>query len=527
MKQGLRGFTLVEVVVIIVVIAILIGIASLGLSRYQAEGRDTRRATSATVLAEALEKYYDKSGEYPSCNAISGTPSSIVAPSGALPGINTEVFKTPSAATDVTNSIQCADLTPASTTDYFAYLGDGSADCSGTNSCLQFVLKYKEEVSNTVKSIESRRKTPLATAGTPVLTSSSLDFDSVNLSWTATQNTTGYTLQRSTASNFSSVVATPLSTTTTSVTDLTPGVQYFFRVAPTLNGDTGNWSNIISPTMLSIGTVSGVTASPTSATQIQVNWAVLSNPAPTSYQVRYSTASNFSGATQVNNLTGTNTTISGLTTGTLYYFQVRGFHAKDTGDWSTTVSATPIIPAPAGFSVSASGTLTGTANVTCTLGTPYYYWYAGGAFWVEGAGHRTVTYTLNYGQSVTLSVRARCDASGQSSAWTNGSNTISATRSVPAPTWTRLQYVATLHTWLEWTNVCSGPNEVLSNQGGYSSGWNAPLYNGSGSTGGRTYNNYWLGEFADWSSYGTTRHYVRTTCNGVLSPNSSEGVINF
>ena len=62
-----RGFTLVELIVVIVVIAILATLATLGFNRYLEDGRDNRRTANATTIAEALEKYYDKNGEYPSC----------------------------------------------------------------------------------------------------------------------------------------------------------------------------------------------------------------------------------------------------------------------------------------------------------------------------------------------------------------------------------------------------------------------------------------------------------------------------
>lgn len=48
----------------IAVIGILATITVVGFGRYQADGRDTQRASDASIIVEHLEKYYRANGEY-------------------------------------------------------------------------------------------------------------------------------------------------------------------------------------------------------------------------------------------------------------------------------------------------------------------------------------------------------------------------------------------------------------------------------------------------------------------------------
>ena len=154
--QTSRGFTIIELIVVILVLGILVTITALGLVRYQLDARDTQRSTNVSIIAEALEKYYNEKGEYPSCSVLTGSVGTLTGNSGIFPGMSTSVFRAPGAANGVTNSIQCTDLISVTSADYYAYVGD-SGSCTGTTTCLKYVLKYKEEATNTIQSLSSRR----------------------------------------------------------------------------------------------------------------------------------------------------------------------------------------------------------------------------------------------------------------------------------------------------------------------------------------------------------------------------------
>lgn len=77
-----KGFTLIEMVIVIVVIGILMGLAFNGISGLQANARDTRRASDLKQVQSYLELYFNKCGIYPGptdCNPSGTDPSTWAA----------------------------------------------------------------------------------------------------------------------------------------------------------------------------------------------------------------------------------------------------------------------------------------------------------------------------------------------------------------------------------------------------------------------------------------------------------------
>lgn len=65
LKKFSRGFTLIELMVVVAVIAILATIALFGLSGVQKGARDTQRLATANGIRTALERYNANQGSYP------------------------------------------------------------------------------------------------------------------------------------------------------------------------------------------------------------------------------------------------------------------------------------------------------------------------------------------------------------------------------------------------------------------------------------------------------------------------------
>lgn len=237
MKYARHGFTLVEVIIVIVVIAILATITTLGLTQVQGDARDSVRSTSTLSLADALEKYYDKNGEYPSCAMVTGSAANV----SALLSVDVSVLQAPQSTAD--NSYTCTELTTGGGDDEFAYVGDGSTTCATGGSCLQWEIQYRTE-GGEIKTIQSRRSASLATSGAPNVSLTVASNTQINITWTPVSNAVSYLVERSTSSSLSSPVTQSVTGTSFSATSLNPGERYYIRVTPQLPSQAGQASAV-------------------------------------------------------------------------------------------------------------------------------------------------------------------------------------------------------------------------------------------------------------------------------------------
>ena len=68
-KAFRRGFTLIELMIVIVILGILMGTILPRLTGAQSRARDTARIADLTNIAQALEVYYNDNGQYPDADA--------------------------------------------------------------------------------------------------------------------------------------------------------------------------------------------------------------------------------------------------------------------------------------------------------------------------------------------------------------------------------------------------------------------------------------------------------------------------
>lgn len=152
MIRSSRGFTVVELVVVVVVVGVLVALTAVGFSQQQSSARDTQRDSAALTVQEALEKYYQENGEYPSVPALTNSNPNTVA---NLIKVDVAALKMPRSTTDM------AIAAPGTTNpDAIIYAGqnEGSAINCQTNTaigCDKYEITYKKEIDGTI-TIKSR-----------------------------------------------------------------------------------------------------------------------------------------------------------------------------------------------------------------------------------------------------------------------------------------------------------------------------------------------------------------------------------
>lgn len=152
------GFTVIELLIVIVVIAILATISTLAFSSIQRDQRDSSRDAQVQAIADSLESYYEKHGEYPSPALITAPDNTAIAVSQVL-GIKTDLLLLPRASEDSGNSLISSDEPSPTEVAYVAKsaLNDTSCQSSTTGGCDQFVLRYQNEINESIKEIKSRK----------------------------------------------------------------------------------------------------------------------------------------------------------------------------------------------------------------------------------------------------------------------------------------------------------------------------------------------------------------------------------
>lgn len=70
-----RGFTIVELIVVLIVLSILVGLSIAGVQGRLNSGYDSQRKAIAAAASASLERYYKTNNEYPSASELGGTPT--------------------------------------------------------------------------------------------------------------------------------------------------------------------------------------------------------------------------------------------------------------------------------------------------------------------------------------------------------------------------------------------------------------------------------------------------------------------
>ena len=143
-----KGFTIVELLIVIVVIGILAALVLNTFSGVQRRARDTERQTDTNSMATQLEVYYNDNGGYPilATSSTNGIANDTWVTAN-LKGIDLNSLRTPGASA---NNMTATATPTAAQYGYETFASDGTTACA-TAPCAKFKLYwYKEDTSAVV-----------------------------------------------------------------------------------------------------------------------------------------------------------------------------------------------------------------------------------------------------------------------------------------------------------------------------------------------------------------------------------------
>lgn len=160
-----EGFTIIEVLIVIVIIGILLTVLMVRFINSQADARDVDRKADIETIARRFEQVFTDrllSGAATYPRTIDITPESAV----ALAGLGKEALRSPKVADSANMSLIAATNTTATTAgvlpqptiDQYVYqpLTSTNALCNNAIlTCVKFNLYYRTEADNTVIQVSS------------------------------------------------------------------------------------------------------------------------------------------------------------------------------------------------------------------------------------------------------------------------------------------------------------------------------------------------------------------------------------
>jgi titin len=292
----------------------------------------------------------------------------------------------------------------------------------------------------------------------PTLTATVASATTVNLAWVAVKGAATYTLETSTDGGSTwSTLATP-STTTYANTGLTADTQYKYRLSSTDATGTSAPSNAVTATT-QLTTVSGLTATATSATQINLAWTALNDA--TNYKIERSPDQTTWAALVLSPaLNGASAAYSDttLSAGTTYYYRISAIDASGTGAASTAAHALTVPAAPVLAGTSASATAINLSWATIKSAVTYTVETSldGGLNWSTLGTPSTLTYA-NTGLTTDTQYKYRVEAVNATGSSVS-SNIVTLTTLLTAPTGLSVTAASATTINVAWNPVIDATN---------------------------------------------------------------------
>jgi general secretion pathway protein G len=148
-KRFQKGFTIVELLIVIVVIGILAALVITTYNGIQQKGRNTERTTDIKAIQGQLEAYYAQNGRYPTQTDLGATSANNVTFIQAnMKGLDKEALRDPKAAGG-DFSLGSGATGVANEYQYRATDDAGGACDNSTTDCTKYTITAEPEPSGT------------------------------------------------------------------------------------------------------------------------------------------------------------------------------------------------------------------------------------------------------------------------------------------------------------------------------------------------------------------------------------------
>jgi|GEM_PF-1148957 len=265
---------------------------------------------------------------------------------------------------------------------FTSFVGSSNQTVSGTSLSLSGLLSgttyyYRVRAANSSGSSANSGTVSVLTFPSAPTANDALVVTSTTFyaNWIAVPTATGYFIDVSIASNFSSFVSgynnLNVSSTSTIITLPSAGATYYYRVRATSGAGTSSNSNTITTTLKPAAPIAGVATS-INAEGFTANWSTV--PSVSGYYLDVSTNNFLTFVPGYDNflLAGISQTISGLNPGMNYQYRVRAYNSTGASVNSSTITTITIPPAPVSANASAFAPTSFTANWLPTTGASSY-----------------------------------------------------------------------------------------------------------------------------------------------------------
>ncbi len=309
-----KGFTIVELLIVVVVIAILAAITIVAFNGVKDKAVTASTKTDLSQNAKTLEQYYVINGElYPTNATVGGLSASS--------GSSLSYYPAP---------------------DFKSY-------------CLQVVN------GNTVFRTSNTELTPVeGLCGTIVPTVGSLTSTSLNLSWTAVADATSYNSRCATNSTYTTgLISRNTATSPASFTGMTAGTTYYCDVQAVLGVTASPFSPDVTTATSAPAVPTGQVATGQTTTSFTFSWTAVAGAI--GYTAQCSANSGYTTFVHNTSPAGTSVSVTGLTAATTYYCKAlaRGTSTNSAYATSiTTASSNPAVPTGLASSALTSTTFT-------------------------------------------------------------------------------------------------------------------------------------------------------------------------